>query len=47
MNLVAVSERQCGRYSPLSHKALSNVTPADVLYGKREEILEHRKEVHD
>ena len=28
------------------HKALSNVTPADVLYGRREEILNHRKEVH-
>jgi putative transposase len=27
------------------HKALSNVTPADVLYGRREEILKHRKEV--
>ena len=27
------------------HKALSNVTPADVLYGRRETILEHRKEV--
>lgn len=27
------------------HKALSNVTPADVLYGRRVEILEHRKGV--
>jgi len=27
------------------HKSLSNVTPADVLYGRREEILERRKEV--
>jgi putative transposase len=27
------------------HKALDNVTPADVLYGRREQILEHRKEV--
>jgi putative transposase len=27
------------------HKALGNVTPADILYGRREEILKHRKEV--
>jgi putative transposase len=27
------------------HKALSNMTPADVLYGRREAILQHRKEV--
>jgi putative transposase len=27
------------------HKALSNVTPADVLYGRREDILKLRKEV--
>ena len=27
------------------HKALGDVTPADVLYGKREQILQRRKEV--
>jgi len=27
------------------HKALGNVTPADVLYGRKEQILQHRKEV--
>jgi len=27
------------------HKALSNVTPADVLHGRREQILQERKEV--
>ncbi len=27
------------------HKALGNITPADVLYGRREQVLERRKEV--
>ena len=27
------------------HKALGDVTPADALYGRREEILQRRKEV--
>lgn len=27
------------------HKALGNVTPADVLHGRKEAILQHRKEV--
>jgi len=27
------------------HKALGDVTPADVLYGRREQILQRRKEM--
>ena len=27
------------------HKALGNITPADVLYGRKEQILKYRKEV--
>ena len=27
------------------HKALDDVTPADVLHGRREQILQRRKEV--
>ena len=27
------------------HKALGNLAPADVLYGRQNQILEHRKDV--
>jgi len=27
------------------HNVLGNVTPSDVLYGRKEETLQHRKEV--
>jgi hypothetical protein len=29
------------------HKALGNVTPADVLHGRKEQIIQRRKEVKE